>query len=84
MNDLNGYKIVQIGGLALAGVMLFLLMVVGWYETSTMITWLTLAFVGLGISYGAAKLNEAERERRLDEEARKRKLDRESRDESPR
>lgn len=78
MNDFNVYKIVQICGLALAVIMLFMLMVVGWYETSTMITWVVLMFIGGGVFYGAGKLDEAERDRRLDEEARK------SRDQRPR
>ena len=80
MNNLNVYKLAQIGGLGLAGVMFFLLTVVGWYETSTMITWVILMLVGAGISYGALKLDEAERDRKLDEESRRRKLDRKSRD----
>lgn len=71
MNDLNVYKIVQIGGAVLALIMLFLLTVVGWYETTTMITWVTLMLVGAGIFYGAGKLDEADRGRRLDEESRK-------------
>lgn len=81
MNDLNGYKIAQIGGAILAVVMFFLLTVVGWYETSTAITWVVLMFVGVGVLYGAGKLDEAEQDRKRDEESRRRKLDRESRDE---
>lgn len=71
MNDLNVYKLAQIGGAVLALIMLFLLTVVGWYETTTMITWVTLMLVGAGVFYGAGKLDEAERERRLDEESRR-------------
>lgn len=81
MNNLNVYKLAQIGGLGLAVLMFFMLTVVGWYETSTMITWVVLMLIGAGVAYGALKLNEAERDRKLDEESRRRKLDRESRDE---
>ena len=81
MNDLNVYKIVQIGGLGLAGVMFFMLTVVGWYETSTAITWLIFMLIGVGVFFGAGKLDEVERDRQLDEESRSRKLDEESRDE---
>lgn len=81
MNNLNVYKLAQIGGLGLAVIMFFMLTVVGWYETSTMITWVVLMLIGVGVAYGAVKLNEAERDRKLDEESRRRKLDRESRDE---
>lgn len=80
MDDLNGYKIAQIGGVVLILVMIFLLTVVGWYRTSTEVTWIILMLIGAGIIYGARKLDEAERDRRLDDEARERKLDRESRD----
>lgn len=80
MNGLNVYKIAQIGGLGLAGVMFFLLTVVGWYETSTAITWVIFMLVGTGIFFGAGKLDEAERDRRLDEESRDRRLKEKSRD----
>ena len=55
MNDFNGYKLAQIGGVVLAVVMVFLLTVVGWYRTSTEITWIILMLVGVGIFYGARK-----------------------------
>lgn len=70
MNDLNVYKIAQIGGAILVLVMLFLLTVVGWYETSTMITWVILMLVGAGVFYGAGKLDEMSRDRELDERSR--------------
>lgn len=63
MNDLNAYKIAQIGGAILVVVMLFLLTVVGWYRTTTAITWVILMFVGTGIFYGARKLDEMSRDR---------------------
>ena len=82
MNDLNVYKIAQIGGAILAVIMLFMLTAVGWYETSTAITWLVLMLVGAGIFLGAGKLDEAERDSELDKEmSRSRKPDEEARDE---
>lgn len=79
MDDLNGYKIAQIGGAALVVVML-ILSVIGTYSSALFNTYIVLMLVGVGVFYGARKLDEAERDRRLDEEARKRKLDSESRD----
>lgn len=66
---MNGYKIAQIGSLVLTGVMFFLLTVVGWYETSTMITWIILMFGGISVFLGAGKLDEISRDQRLDEES---------------
>lgn len=70
MNDLNVYKIAQICGAILIVAMIFCLTVVGWYRTTTMITWVILMLVGTGIFYGARKLDEAERDRKLDEASR--------------
>jgi hypothetical protein len=53
-----------------------MLTVVGWYETSTAITWAVFMLVGVGVFFGARKLDEAERNRQLDEEmSRSRKSD---------
>lgn len=76
MNDLNGYKIAQIGGLALA-VIFAILAYIGIYSMSLFIMYGVLILVGAGVFYGAGKLDEAERNRQLDEESRQRKLDRE-------
>ena len=81
MNDMNAYKIAQIGGVLLILAMIFLLTVVGWYETTTMITWVVLMLFGVGVFYGARKLDEAERDRKLDNMARDSNLKDTSRDE---
>jgi hypothetical protein len=81
MNDMNAYKFAQIGGALLTLAMIFLLTVVGWYETTTMITWVALMFVGVGVFYGARKLDEAERDRKLDDLKRDRNLEEPSREE---
>lgn len=61
MNDLNVYKIAQIGGAALFVVML-LLMRIGTYSMATFILWGILALVGVGIFFGARKLDEMSRD----------------------
>lgn len=80
MNDLNVYKIAQIGGLLLVVVM-FILGRIGTYSEGLFIFYGVMALVGVGIIYGARKLDEMSRDRELDEVSRNRKLDEASRDE---
>ena len=80
MNDFNGYKLAQIGGLGLAIIMV-ILGYIGTYSTALFVTYIILMLVGAGIFYGARKLDEADRDRKLDEQSRKRKLDEMSHDE---
>lgn len=74
MIDLNVYKIAQIGGVALAVVM-FILGYIGTYSMTLFIMYGILALVGVGIFYGARKLDEMSRDRELDEASRNKSRD---------
>lgn len=71
MNNLNGYKVAQIGGLVLAVIMLILGRI-GTYSEALFDFYIVMILLGVGIFFGARKLDEAERDRKLDETARDR------------
>lgn len=63
MNDLNVYKIAQIGG-AVLFVVMFILTGIGTSSLGTFILWGILMLVGVGIFFGARKLDEMSRDNR--------------------
>lgn len=72
MNDLNPYRLAQIGG-ALLGLLMVILLRVGTYSTTIFITWIILLVVSLVIFLGARKLDEAARDRQAERERKSRR-----------
>ena len=68
---MNGWRVAQFGGLALAVVMMFLMMV-GTHSQTSFIAWGVLALVGVGIFAFCRKQDEAIQKRHRDAEFRAR------------